>query len=62
MCNESRIRPYAIRAATAVRHSPWNGTGFRSVIGMSISAALPPSTRLVSCGPMALAIATPRPL
>jgi len=27
-CNESLIRPYAIRAATADFHSPWNGIGF----------------------------------
>ena len=33
-----------------------------SLFGMSISAARPPMTRRASCGPIAVLIATPRPL
>ena len=60
--SQSRIRPYMTRAVTADRHSAWNGISFIVVIGMSISAVAPPITRRASCGPIAVLIATPRPL
>ena len=42
--------------------SPLLGISFIVVIGMSICAVTPPTTRFASCGPIAVLIATPRPL
>ena len=58
---KSLRRPWAMAARTASGHSECRRMSFMPVMGMSISAA-GFRTRRASCAPIAVAIATPRPL